>query len=228
MANKGFSAPVNFWGDLPGLTAKSSQDGRTSSVAECPNSYGDTVAHDVYGDVIAPSVEYAVTGEIKKEDVLIALGAVFKHGEKHIMPTTVAVNTQAGTPPTVTISGVEVEAGAKSLRTYPVNIDLTPRSKAQDVVGAFTASDKFTQINTTIAVDPHVQTVAGAPVSSDAGHGRIEVQATMTDGDGSGSITAAKDGGFTVTTAPSESDGDAAYITRAATATKYLIGTEAA
>lgn len=228
MANNGFSAPVNFWGDIAGLTPKSSGDNRTSSAAECPNEYGDTTSHDVYGDVIAPSVEYAVTGKITKDTPIINLGTVMTRDGKQIMPTTVAINTQAGSPPTVTISGVEVEVGAKPLRLYPVAIDLTPRSKAQDVAGAFTASEKFTQINTTFAVDPHVQTVAGTPVASDASHGRIEVQATMTDGDGTGTITAANGGGFTVTATPAENDPDAGYQTKAATATKYLTGTETA
>ena len=123
---------------------------------------------------------------------------------------------------------MEVEATATAKRTYALTGTLTPRSKAQDVCGAFTASANFTQINTTAAVDPHVQTVKGVPVASDASHGRIEVQATMTDGAGNGMITAASAGGFTVTASPAETDPDANYITRAATATKYLIGTEAA
>jgi hypothetical protein len=50
----------------------------------------------------------------------------------------------------------------------------------------------------------------------------------MTDGAGNGAITAASGGGFTVTASPTETNPDANYITRAATATKYLTGTEAA
>lgn len=95
------------------------------------------------------------------------------------------------------------------------------------MAGAFTADERFTQVNTTFAVDPHVQTVGGKPVVSDASHGRVEVQATMTDGAGDGTIAAKQDGGFTVTAVPSESDPDAGYVTRTATATKYLTGTEA-
>ena len=230
MSNAGFSAPVNYWGSITGLTPKSSGDGKTSSVAEAPNEYGDTAAHDVYGEVIAPSTEYAVTGEVDLSQIV--LGSIHTHGTdenaKKIMLTTVSITTQAGNPPTVTISGVEVESGATAKRTYPLTGTLTPRSKAQDVCGAFTASANFTQINTNAAVDPHVQTVGGVPVASDASHGRIEVQATMTDPTGDGAITAALAGGFTVTASPAETDPDANYITRAATATKYLIGTEAA
>ena len=228
--NNGFSAPVNYWGAIDGLTPKSSSDGKTSSVAEAPNEYGDTAAHDVYGEVLAPSTEYAVTGEVDLSDIV--LGSIHTIGTgaaaKKLMLTQAAISTQAGNPPTVTISGVEVEATATAKRTYALTGTLTPRSKAQDVCGAFTASANFTQINTNAAVDPHVQTVGGVPVASDASHGRIEVQATMTDPTGNGAITAASAGGFTVTASPAETDPDANYITRAATATKYLIGTEAA
>ena len=230
MANAGFSAPVNYWGSIDGLTPKSSNDGKNSSVAEAPDEYGDTAAHDEYGEVLAPSTEYAVTGEVDLSD--IELGSIHTVGTgaaaKKLMLTTVVINTQAGTPPTVSISGVEVESTATAKRTYALTGTLKPRSKAQDVCGAFTASTNFTQISTTAQVDPHVDTVKGVPVNSDASHGRIEVQATMTDPTGSGTITAAANGGFTVTASPAETNPDANYITRAATATKYLAGTEAA
>lgn len=229
MSNKGFSAPVNYWGTIAGLTPKSSGDGKTSSVAEAPNEYGDTIAHDVYGEVIAPQTEYAVSGNVDLSDIVLGSVHGFGTGQsaKKLMLTQVAVATQAGSPPTVTISGVEVEGDATEKRTYACNGTLTPRSKAQDVAGAFAADEKFTQINTTFAVDPHVQTVGGKPVASDAGHGRVEVSATMTDGTGTAAVSAAADGGFTVTAAPAETDPDAGYVTRAATATKYLVGTEA-
>ena len=230
MANNGFSAPVNYWGTIDGLTPKSSNDGKSSSVAEAPNEYGDTAAHDVYGETLNPQTEYAVTGEVDLSDIVLGSVHTFGTGAaaKKLMLTQVAISTQAGNPPTVTISGVEVEATATAKRTYAITGTLTPRSKAQDVCGAFTASANFTQINTTAAVDPHVQTVKGAPAASDASHGRIEVQATLTDPTGNGTITAASAGGFTVTASPAETDPDANYITRAATATKYLTGTEAA
>ena len=227
--NNGFSAPVNYWGTIDGLTPKSSSDGKTSSVAEAPNEYGDTAAHDVFGEVLAPSTEYAVTGVVDLSDIV--LGSIHTIGTgaaaKNLMLTTVASSTQAGNPPTVTISGVEVEAGATAHRTYALSGTLTPRSRAQDVFGAFTASANYTQINATASVDPHVETVKGVPVASDCAHGKIEVQATMTDPTGTATITAATNGGFTVTAAPAETDPDANYQTKTATATKFLSGTEA-
>ena len=225
--NNGFSAPVNYWGTIDGLTPKSSNDGKSSSVAEAPNEYGDTAAHDVYGETLNPQTEYAVTGEVDLSDIVLGSIHTFNTNKK-LMLTTVSITTQAGNPPTVTISGVEVESGATAKRTYELEGTLTPRSKAQDVFGAFTASTNFTQINATAQVDPHVQTVGGTPVASDASHGRIEVQATLTDAAGNGTITAATNGGFTVTAVPAENDPDANYITRSATATKFIDGEEQA
>lgn len=224
--NDGFSAAEDYYSPNAALVAKSSNDGKTSSVAECPDEYGDTSAHDVFGELLNPSVEYAVKAAITKTTTLCTLGSIHTVNGKKIMLTTCAITTSANNPPIVTLSGVEVEADATAKRTYPVKIDLSPRSKAQDVAGALIASSKFTQINTTFSVDPHVQTVSGTPVASDASHGKIEVAVTMTDGDGTGTITAATAGGFTVTAAPAESDPDANYITRTATATKFLTGTE--
>ena len=225
MANNGFSAPVNFWGSITGLTPKSSNDGKTSSVAEALNKDGDTAAHDVYNEVLNPQTEYAVTDEVDLSDIV--LGSIHSYGtSKKLMLTQVAINTQAGSPPTVTISGVEVESGASAKRTYALSGTLTPRSKAQDVCGAFTASNYFTQINTTASVDPHVETVGGVPVASDCTHGKIEVQATMTDPTGAATITAAANTDFTITAATAETNPDANYQTKAATATKFLTGSD--
>lgn len=220
----GFSAPVNYWGTISGLTPKSSSDGKSSNEAEAPNNFGDTIAHDEYGETLAPSTEFAVTDEVDLSE--LELGKIYSASSKKIMLTTVVVNTQAGTPPTVTLSGVEVESGASDQRTYALSGTVLPRSKAQDVAGAFASDEKFTQINTTFSVDPHVQTVNGDPVASDASHGKIEAQATMTDGTGNGAISAGT--GFAITAAQAESDPDAGYRTLTATATKYLAGTEAA
>lgn len=222
MSNAGFSAAEEVFGSITGLTAKSHDNGRSSALAEAMDINGDTAAHDVHSDLLAPSVEYAVTASVTS---LPALGSIVTWKTKKIMVTTIAINTQAGQQPTVTISGVEVESTATAARTYAVTVALSARAKAQDVAGAFSASTNFTAINTTFSIDPAIATVGGTPVASDAVHGRVEAQATMTDAAGSGSITAGS--GFTITSTETESAPDADYITREATATKFLTGTEA-
>ena len=223
--NAGFSAPVNYWGTIDGLTAKSSSDGKNSNEAEAQNQFGDTLAHDEYGETLAPSVEYAVTDEVDLSDIV--LGKVYTFGTsnaKKLMLTQCQVNTQAANPPTVTLSGVEVESSATDKRLYELEGTITPRSRAQDVAGAFANDEKITAVNTTYSVDPHVQTVKGTPVASDASHGKVEAQATMTDGTGSGTLSAGT--GFTITASAAESDPDAGYRTLTATATKYMTGEE--
>ena len=223
--NAGFSAPTNYWGSITGLTPKSSQDGATSSLAEASNSNGDTAYFDVYGEVIAPQTEYAVTGEVDMSDIV--LGSVHTVGTKKVRLTTVAITTSAGAVPTVTISGEEVEATATAGITYALTGTLTPRCKAQDVFGALADNDAYTQINSTASIDSHPATVAGLPVASCYCHGKIEVNVTLTDGAGTESIEAASGGDFTITTAESTSAPDAGYITRTATLTAFLEGTTA-
>ena len=91
--NKGFSAAAdkNIFGTIAGLTPKTYNDGKTSNVAECPDEYGDTAAHDVYGEVIAPSVEFVVTAAIAKTTTLCVLGSIHDHGGKKIMLTTCGI-----------------------------------------------------------------------------------------------------------------------------------------
>ena len=224
--NAGFSAATNYWGSITGLTPKSSQDGATSSLAEAPDSNGDTAYFDVYGEVIAPQTEYAVTGEVDMSDIV--LGSVHTVGSgndaKKVRLTTVAINTSAGAVPSVTISGEEVEATATAGITYALSGTLTPRCKAQDVFGALAANDAYTQINSTASIDSHPATVAGLPVASCYCHGKIEVNVTLTDGAGTEHIEAATGGDFAITTAESTSAPDAAYITRTATLTAFLTG----
>ena len=224
MANAGFSAAEEIFGAISGLKAKESSDGASSAVAEARDEYGDTVAHDVHSKILAPSVTYAVVGNV---NALPALGSIHDWKGKKIMLTQVVVTTQAGQPPTVALSGNECEETATAKRTYATAIALVPRCKAQDVAGALTPSTKFTAITTTYAVDFVNQTVPGVVVASCATHGRTEVNATMTDGDGGGSITAKAESGFELTAQESETAPDADYIQRTATLTKYMQGAEA-
>lgn len=234
--SSGFSAPVDYFEldhvastNETGLRIKSSQDGATGQEAEASNEYGDTVAHDEYGQVLAPSCEYAVIDDVDLSD--IALGKIVTKSvggvSKKFMITQVQINTSAGGAPTVSVSGVEVDSAAVDRRTYELPGTLSPRHKSQDPFGALTADAKFTQINSTAAVDAHVQTVTGAPVFADASHCVLTVQATMTDHTGSASITAATNGGFEITAPEAMSNPDSGYIERTATLTKYLTGTEA-
>ena len=214
MANAGFSAPVNPWGSITGLTPKSSQDGATSQLAVAMNSKGDVAASDVYGERTAPSCDFVVTGEVDLSD--IELGSV----TGDVMLTQVVVNTQAGQMPTVTLSGISVETSATAQRTVALSGTLKPRSRAQDIAGGFGSSDSLTQCNTTYKLEPALAEVKGDVKASDAYDARIEVNGTWTDPTGALAPTAGTN--FTITAIAASSNPDSDYRSVTATATKFL------
>ncbi len=226
MANAGFSAKRNFWGLTTGLAVKSSNDGASSSVAEAVDEYGDATNRDVYGQVFSPSVEYLVTGTVDLS--AISLGAVVTFGTganaKSLMITQVVVKTAAGEIPTITVSGVQVESAATSRRTYALSGTVLAKARAQDVASAFANATPLREVTTTFSVDPHVQTVAGVPVFSDASHGVVEVSASMSDP--SGEFAFAARSGWQLTAVQAENDPDADYQSKTATATMSLAGSE--
>lgn len=219
-ANAGFSAPdASGFPSVSGLTPKSSEAGKSSQLATALNSDGDVAAHDVYGETAAPSCEFVVTAEVDLSS--IKLGEV----NGGIMLTEVVVTTQAGQHPTVTMQGQKIEEGGTAQRTYSITGTIKPRSKAQDVAGAFSSATTLTACTTTYRVEPHFADVKGEHRASDCSDGRIEAQGTWTCP--SGAITPAAAGDFAITTAATNSNPDADYVTVTATATKFLEGTEA-
>jgi len=225
--NAGFSAAESYFGTITGLTAKESSDGKTGSVAEAQSAIGDTIAHDEYAQLMAPSTTYAVTADVTLSS-LPALGSIVGTTNK-IMVTQVTVTTSAGQPPTVTISGQQVHSSATAKRTYAIEGELKARCKAQDVCTAFTAPGQsatwdFNSVTTTYSVDFVKQSVAGDIVAACATHGRIEVNATVTDAGGSASLTASNN--WTITSPAAKSAPDEGYVSVTATATKWLTGSE--
>ena len=219
MANAGFSAPLS--GKFPsvaGLKAKESEAGVASSLATAVNNVGDVVASDVYGETENPSCTFVV--ETDADLSAISLGSV----TGGIMLTQVVVTTQAGEHPTVQMSGVKIEEGGSAQRTYPLSGTVKARSKAQDIAGAFSASEKMTSCTTTFSVQPHMATVKGVPVASDCSDGRCEVNATLTDPDGSATLEPT--GSFVVSSAATSTQPDSDYVSVTCTAVKFLTGSE--
>jgi hypothetical protein len=250
MASAGFSAPINYFeGWIPAnLSPVASNENKSCSVAEAANEYGDVIEKESFGSVWAPSVDYILTGTVNLGQstqaaagttpryTALALGVIVTYGSgssvKYFMITGVTITTQAGQPPRVTVSGVEVEASATTKRYYKLSGTISPRSKAQDILSALVAktannadaADHFTQITTTFTIDPHVVTKAGTPRASDASHPRVEVTATLTDPANDITITAATN--FTLSAPDSATNPDADYRTHNVTATRFFVGTE--
>ncbi len=231
MASSGFSAPINYWGTIAGLTPKSSSRGGSHSVATAANALADVVAFDRIGGTLNPTVEFAVTAAFTNQNTPILLGKVVEYTVNNVtsklMITQVVVRTAAGTPPTITVSGVQVENGATTKRTYPVAMSVAPRSKAQDVATAFSlASVSLNSCETTFSIEPVVQTIGGWPAVHDVTNGKVEAVATIIQATSGGSW--GKSDGFDVFMLGDENRQDAAYISRNITSIKYLSGTDAA
>ena len=119
--------------------------------------------------------------------------------------------------PTVTLSGISVETDATAQRTVACEGTLLPRSRAQDVAGAFGSSDSLTQCTTTFKLETALAEVKGDVKASDAYDARIEVAGTWTDPVGSLAPTAGTN--FTITSAAAASNPDSDYRSVTATAT---------
>lgn len=229
-ASSGFSKKEDFFSLVAannGLQLKSSQDGKTSQVAEASNEYGDTVVKDIYGEVYAPTCEYVLIGEYDLS--ALALGDVKTYkSTTFLMITNVTITTAPGQSPTLSVSGVQVDS-ATVRRSYALSGTLSPRSKAQDPFGALASglAEKCSSITSTAAVDAHVQTVTGVPVFADASHATLSVQATMVDTAGTGSISAASGSGYELVPVASTSYPDSAYMEHSATLVKYLADDDA-
>lgn len=90
------------------LECVSVADNASASVAEAHDENGSLVAHEVYGEQIAPSAEYKVkkSGDIEG----VKLGAVTTYDSKRVVLSRIHVHTAAGEETTVSASGEQVEA----------------------------------------------------------------------------------------------------------------------
>ena len=230
MASAGFSAPVNFFylnaTVSAALSPVTSNENKTCSLAESANSFGDTTNCDSFGEVMAPSVDYIVIGELDLSNFSLGYIVNVPAVGKHFMIVGLTITTQAGQPPRVTVTGVEVEDTAVNLHLCNLSGTLLPRSKAQDICAAFAATNYLTQVTTTFSIDPHIATKAGAPKFSDASHARVEVSVTMTKPTSGVASLALGSNGFALSSPITSSNPDGDYITQTATAVKFLACTE--
>lgn len=140
--NSTFNAGVDLYGLVaeqnPVLAVKASQDNRTKQSASGMNSYGDAIKVDSYGETAAPSAEYEIIGELTaaklKDLASVHTPAGF---DRPVVLGTITITTKRNTAPTLTAAGEMVQAGAAQLRTYPLpdGVTVTPRHRAQDILG---------------------------------------------------------------------------------------------
>ena len=111
MANNAFIEKVDYFGlaDGTNLVCLSSEDGKSNEVAEATGQDGSIVAHNVYGEKIAPSNEYVMKAvTITKAAGDIALGQIEEIGTTNpisVCLSSLDISTSAGAAPTFSASG---------------------------------------------------------------------------------------------------------------------------
>lgn len=135
----------------PKLKVKSSNENRSMQTASGPNTPGDTVVVDGYGETAAPSSEYEVIADMTAADLPV-LGKVTAAansdisigGTAHpVVLGTLSISTQTGSAPTLTANGQAIQVGGTQKRWYDLksifpNFSLSTRHRAQDFLGLCT------------------------------------------------------------------------------------------
>jgi len=215
MANDGFSAPVEYFGQGSStvIGLKSSTENRDYAVKlTAPDERGDIVARDVAGERISPSGVYNV---IAGGDLSLVLGSVKTVGTDVVVLLGCDISTSAASAPEVTLSGESIQTGgtASSTVTLPA-ITLSPRHKAQILAGAFTLTGtgcSLTSCSLSVRANITRATVAGDTVTHDVSGADIVVSGTVQQ-TGATAPTIAAGEGWTMTTPESKDNPDEGYI----------------
>lgn len=183
MANAGFSAPVEYFGQGAStvIGLKSSTENRDYAVKQtATDERGDIVARDLAGERISPSGVYNV---IAAGDLSLVLGSVNTVDTDVVVLLGCDISTSAASAPEVTLSGESIQTGgtASSTVTLPA-ITLSPRHKAQILAGAFTYTGtgcNLTSCSLSVRANITRATVSGDTVTHDVSGAEIVVSGTV-------------------------------------------------
>ena len=231
MANAGFSAPVEYFGQGSStvIDLKSSTEGRDYAVkVTATDARGDIVARDLAGERISPSGVYNV---IADGNLSLMLGSVNTVETMAVVLLGCEISTGAATPPEVTLSGESIQSGgaASSTITLPA-IALSPRHKAQILAEAFTltgAGCNLTSCSLSARANITRATVEGETVAHDVSGCEMVVTGTIIQiGAAAPTIEAGDD--WTLTTPKSKANPDEGYIEWTFECSKAVAGADPA
>ena len=229
MANAGFSAPVEYFGQGTStvIGLKSSTEGRDYAVKQtATDERGDIVARDLAGERISPSAVYNVKAG---GDLSLVLGSVNTVDTDVVVLLGCDISTSAASAPEVTLSGESIQTGgtASSTVTLPA-ITLSPRHKAQILAGAFTLAGEgcnLTSCSLSVRANITRATVSGDTVTHDVSGAEIVVSGTVQQ-TGATAPTIEAGAGWELTTPQSRANPDEGYIEWTFEATKAAASAE--
>lgn len=202
-------------------------DNASASLVEAHDEDGTLIAHEVFGQQIAPSADYKVKKSGTLEDIV--LGAVTTYDTKRVVLTNFTVNTSAGGETTVTASGEEVEASSDG--TCPATFTLPDIvvgvcHHAKALLSAFTIDGTgcyLQSANYTFACALGKATKDGVTIAHGVYEAYAEVQIEIIQTSSTApTLTAGTASGWFVSSPLSMTNPDADYPTWSATLRKHL------
>ena len=228
--NNEFIEKNDYFGLADGtmLVCSSSEDGRSNEVAEATGQDGAIVAHNVYGEKIAPSNEYVMKAvTFSKNEGELAIGQIHKLDDNQtcICLGSLSIGTSAGSAPTISASGEQVEDNSTGNCLFKIPaISLTKKHHAQILFNAFSFTGtgihlKSASYDITASITKGVK--EGKCLTHDVVEGKIVCSVEfLSVGGNKPTLTPGQ--GWEVTSVPSSSNPDADWPTWSATLTMYL------
>jgi hypothetical protein len=193
------------------------------------NERGDIIVRTPVGQYDNPSCEFVVFAD---GDLDLDLGSVYTYNNTHVACLLgISIQTSAGNPAKVTLSGEELQAGATVTSTIDVTaIALSARHKAQILMTAFTMSGSgcyLTDCSLDVKANMTRATQSGLTIAHDVSGATITVKGTVVQS-GATAPTIAPSAGWTLNTPTSTENPDEGYTTWTFECTKDLTSTEPA
>ena len=226
-----FQSKIDFCGLSANskIVCRSHTEGRSHSVVTCENDEGDTIDTTLFGEVMSPTNEYELKGDVENWDIALGSVKTVNVGGKdmHFALKSVSIGTSNSGIVTLSAAAEQVPE-ATVQRTYTVRIaKLRARNKAQILNDLFKVEGERVHLQSAsyeISVEVAPTTVDGERVMVDVYGGKI-VASVEAKQAGTVAPTVAPVTADAVTILSSPNDGsrpDSDYSTASAEVTKYL------
>lgn len=212
-------------GSVSGLVLVGTTENKSESSVEAQGENGFVVAVEGYGVKSAPACEFVITKDVSLSG--ITFGDITTINSQNFCLASIEINTQAGSAPTMTASGSQVEDTVVlngCTATLPA-ITVGGLHHAQSF-GAFTISGTgahLTQCTYSAQCEVSTAEKDGTILAHDIVGGTVTVTGTIQVSDSSYPVpTVTPSSGWTITAPVTETNPDSNFPTYTFTVTKYL------
>ena len=209
------------------LILTSSDENKSVTVVQARNEKGDFVAQETCGETSAPNCSFVLKGDTTLASV--KLGSPNTSGDKKYAITSITIDTSAGSPPSVSVSGEEVPSNSTQDCYYDVpSATIKACHHAQILWGCITESGDtlgagiyLTQSSYSAQASLTKATKDGDTLAYDVIEGQITATLTF-QGTGAGTPSCTPGSDWVITSPLTKSSPDADYPTWTITLSKAL------